>query len=627
MNPTDQVAFEFGPFRLEPVERLLLRNGEAVQVTAKAFDTLLFLVSRRGHLVEKSELMVAVWEGACVEEGNICVAVWMLRKALGDEGKHHNYIQTVARHGYRFVGEVREVKKGDCNSAQPEKTVLAGIDSPHLRRVFLTPSIRIALLALGCLALTIAALHAYKTSSAQAGIRALAVLPFGTLNSDPTHAHVGLGIADAIITRLGANGQIVVRPTSTIMKYVNVPTDPVKIGHEQKVDAILVGNVETRPDRVRITAQLVRVNDGALLWAQTFDGTPGQMSALEGEVEERVAQSMSGRLSAEPEKETNLKHMPNSDADQLYREGRYFWNKRTDEGLRRSIEFFQRATMSDQHYALPFAGLADSYTLLASYGVESAKQAYPNAEAAALKALELDPSLAEAHTSLGMVAFYYEWNWPRAEDEFRRSIALNSNYALAHTWYALDLAAVGRHEESIAQMRRALEIDELSLSANTELGRVYYWNHQYDQAIAAYRRALDLDPQFARAHTRLGITYAAQRRYAEAMHEFKQAQSLSGPDAYLDGLIGYTQASSGGTAAAKKILQDLTERSAHDYVPAFSMALISIGLGDRDQAFEWLAKAYQDRSTYMVWIKADPLLDTIRSDPRFPALLNQMRLQ
>jgi tetratricopeptide (TPR) repeat protein len=436
-----------------------------------------------------------------------------------------------------------------------------------------------------------------------------------------------LDIADAIITRLGANGQIVVRPTSTIMKYVNVPTDPVRIGHEQKVDEILVGNVETRPDRVRITAQLVRVNDGALLWAQAFDGTPGQMSALEGEVEERVAQSMSGRLSAEPEKETNLKHMPNSDADQLYREGRYFWNKRTDEGLRRSIEFFQRATMSDQHYALPFAGLADSYTLLASYGVESAKQAYPNAEAAALKALELDPSLAEAHTSLGMVAFYYEWNWPRAEGEFRRSIALNSNYALAHTWYALDLAAMGRHEESIAQMRRALDIDELSLSANTELGRVYYWNHQYDQAIAAYRRALDLDPQFARAHTRLGITYAAQRRYAEAMHEFKRAQSLSGPDAYLDGLIGYTQASSGDTAAAKKILQDLTKRSAHDYVPAFSMALISIGLGDRDQAFEWLAKAYQDRSTYMVWIKADPLLDTIRSDPRFPALLNQMRLQ
>ena len=225
-----------------------------------------------------------------------------------------------------------------------------------------------------------------------------------------------------------------------------------------------------------------------------------------------------------------------------------------------------------------------------------------------------------------MVSFYYEWNWQNAENEFRRSIELDPNYPLAHAWYALDLAAMGRLEESIAQVQRAAELDDLSLSINTELGRVYYCSRQYDRAIAAYRKAIDLDPQFARAHTRLGVTYAAQRHFADAVREFKQARSLSGPDPYLDGLLGFAQAFSGNARAARMLQEELIERSKHEYVPAFSMALISIGLRDRDQAFEWLSKSYQDRSTYMVWVRTDPLLDSVRSDPRFSVLLNQMGL-
>jgi tetratricopeptide (TPR) repeat protein len=282
--------------------------------------------------------------------------------------------------------------------------------------------------------------------------------------------------------------------------------------------------------------------------------------------------------------------------------------------------------MEDQRFALAFAGLADSYTLLASYGVEPTKQAYPSAKTAALKALELAPSLAEAHTSLGMVAFYYEWNWPSAEDEFRRALELNPNYPLAHSWYALQLAAMGRLDESLTHMQRAADLDDLSPSTNTELGRIYYWRRQYDHAIAAYQRAIDLDPQFARAHARLGIVYAAQGHFSSAIREFKLARSLSGPDPYLDGLIGFAQASSGNKIGAKMILDDLIQRSKHEYVPAFSMAIICIGLRNRDEAFEWLQKAYQDRSTYMVWLKTDSLLDTVRPDRRFEHLLNQMGL-
>ena len=635
-----KIAFKFGPFVVDPAERLLMRHGEAVPLTSKAFDTLLALLNRHGHLVDKSELMRVVWDNAFVEEGNITVAVSTLRKALGDDGRKHSYIQTIAKRGYRFIGQVDEIAEPEIAPqpvplpqpqsdaaipTEPSRSAHIPLAAPLIRsRRFPTSKLRIAALALGCFLLTVIWVQAHKTSAAKSQIRSIAILPFGNLNSDPAPNHLGLGMADAIITRLGSNGQIVVRPTSAVMKYENLPTDPVAIGREQKVDAVLTGNIGAQVDRVSVTAQLVRVSDGVLLWAERFDDRPQQLSDLEREVEDRVARSMSVKLSGDTDAVRLRKEPPDSNAYQLYIEGRYFWNRRTDEGLRRSIEYFQRATMEDQRYALAFAGLADSYTLLASYGVEPTKQAYPSAKAAALKALELEPSLAEAHTSLGMVAFYYEWNWPQAEREFQRSIELNPNYPLAHTWYALELAAMGRMDESLSHIQRALRLDESSPSINTELGRVYYWRHEYDLAIAAYQQAIKLDPQFSRAHARLGIAYAGQGHFSTALREFKKARELSGPDPYLDGLIGFAQASSGNVSVARELLHDLRERSKREYVPAFSMAIICIGLKNRDEAFDWLGKAYQDRSTYMVWLKTDPLYDPLRSDPRFNPLMKKM---
>ncbi len=343
-------------------------------------------------------------------------------------------------------------------------------------------------------------------------------------------------------------------------------------------------------------------------------------------MEDKIAQAIPLRVSQQEKMRSPAMMTRNPVAYRLYLEGRYFWNKRTEQGLRRSIESFQRAALEDQHFAAAYAGLADSYALLASYGVEPAQQAYPNAKAAALKALQLDDGLAEAHTSLGMICFYYEWNWHQAEQEFRRSIELNPNYGLAHTWYALELAALGRSSEALSQIQSAYQVDPLSMSTNTEVGRVFYWNRQYDQAIEAFRKVIDLDSHFARAHTRLGMAYAANKNFAEALREFRQARELSGPDPYLDGLTGYAQALSGNTTAARKTLADLTNRASREFVPAFSMVLVCVGLGDRNSALDWLSRAYQDRSTYMVYANADPLLDLIRSDPRFTQLLRQMGL-
>jgi tetratricopeptide (TPR) repeat protein len=290
------------------------------------------------------------------------------------------------------------------------------------------------------------------------------------------------------------------------------------------------------------------------------------------------------------------------------------------------VEYFEQAAIQDAHSAVTYAGLADAYVLLDSYGVESSQEEYPSAKAAALKSLQLDGLLPEAHASFGMVSFFDEWNWPQAEHEFRRAIDLDPNYAMAHSWYALDLLAMGRTREAIDQAQIAQNLAPLSLIVSTEVGWAYYSSHQYGRAIDAYQNVIDLDQNFARAHTRLGMVYAAQKNFSGAILEFKKAQDLSGPDPYVDGLLGYSEALSGNTGAARKLLLDLTKRSHAEYVPAFSMALICIGLHDNDRALSWLTQSFQERSTYLVYAKTDPLLDSIRSDPRFGVLMGQIGL-
>jgi DNA-binding winged helix-turn-helix (wHTH) protein/tetratricopeptide (TPR) repeat protein len=578
MTKQGRHLYEFGRFQVDPVERLLLREGRPIHLTPKAFETLLMLVRSSGHLIEKSELLSTVWAHSFVEEGNLAVTISTLRKALGDDGKEHKCIETVTRLGYRFVVDVREV-------VEPEPELLAPC----------------------------------------AGLHSLAVLPFRSMNSEAAHEYLRLGLTDAIIRKLASIGQIIVRPTSAMLKYADPLADPLAVGREQMVDAILVGRIEAFPDRVLLTVQLISVGDGSLRYSNTFEQGSREILALEDEVVRGVAQSISNRPAG---KNARLawRDSVNSKAYQLYLEGRYFWSKRTEEGLRRSIEYFQQATAEDAQYALAYAGLADAYVLLDSFGVEPASYAYPAAKAAALKALQFDNSLAESHASLGMVYFYYEWKWSEAEQEFQRAIALNPNYVLAHSWYALNLGAMGRYEEAFDHVRQAQQLDPLSLEINTVVGRIFYFSRQYDRSVNAYRKAIDLDPYYARAHTRLGMTYAAMGAFGDAIHEFEESQRLSGADPNLDGLLGYAQALSGNTGKARKLLKELTQRPRRDYVPAFSMALIWIGFGQRDHALECLARSYQDRSTDMVYSKTEPLLDPVRSDPRFTALLQQMGL-
>jgi DNA-binding winged helix-turn-helix (wHTH) protein/Flp pilus assembly protein TadD len=315
-----------------------------------------------------------------------------------------------------------------------------------------------------------------------------------------------------------------------------------------------------------------------------------------------------------------------AEAARLYAEGRYYWNKRTEVAFRHSIECFQQAIVRDPQYAEAYAGLADSYTLLASYGIESPAEAYPNAKAAAAKALTLDAGLADGHTSLGLIALYYEWDWPKAERELSRAIKLNPSSSAAHAWDALYLSAMGKMPQALEQARLARRLDPVSLSANLDLGSVLYWGGRYEEAAATYRHVIALDPYFARVHSRLGMVLAVQRDYAGAIKEFEIAGRLSKRDAYLDGLVGYAEALRGNRKIARRTLTELLAKKNHEYVPAFSLAVLYLGLEDHAHAIEWLAKASEDRSTYLIFATIDPLLDPLRADPAFPTVLERMRL-
>jgi len=407
------------------------------------------------------------------------------------------------------------------------------------------------------------------------------------------------------------------------LQYEHSTLDPLAVGRKLKVDAILNGNIEIFPSQVRVNVQMVRVRDGFLLWAGSFQSNPQKIYSLEERIAEKVVQEGPFRLAGESKARLVRPDTENSKAYSLYMQGRNCFNQRTEESVKRSVGYFQRAINQDPQYALAYASLADAYVVLGSFG-EPPWQVYPHAKEAALKAVYLDDSLASAHASLAMIAFHYEWDWLRAEQEFQRSIALNPQDPMVHAWYGMYLAAVGNIRGALNQENQAKQLDPASPPVNTAAARVLYWNRQYDTAIDCYRHVLHREPKFQEAYTRFAMAYLAKSSPREAISKLEAAQQLAGYDPYLEGLLGYAQARSGNAAAARKILEELTSRSGTQYVPAFSIALVYIGLGDREHAFEWLEKSYQDHSTFMVYAKTDPLLDPLRSDPRFTALLHQM---
>jgi DNA-binding winged helix-turn-helix (wHTH) protein/TolB-like protein/Flp pilus assembly protein TadD len=643
MQTSVKYSYEFGPFQLDPPERLLLCDGQPVPMPPRAFDLLVVLVERSGHLVEKYELLKAVWHGSFVEEGNLSVTISVLRKALNDDRGMHKYIETVSKRGYRFVADVKRVGEPEitappipayeppnaAEAAQHDQVPAVVFEPPVVARKHnILGAVALVVLALAAVAgLARIAVRRWSASNQTQGavaIHSLAVLPFQTLGARTGDEYLGLGMADALITRLGNTGKIIVRPTSAIQKYAEKDLSPQAAGQEQGVDAVLDGRIQRGADRVRLTVQLIRVRDGVQLWGESFEKEYTDIFALEDSLSERVAQSIRLKLTGEETRRFTKRSTERPDAYEAYVKGRYFWNKRTKAGMMKGLEYFRQAIALDPTFAEAYVGVADSYATFGLYAMLPPKEAFPAAKEAARRALAMDDGLAEAHASMGFIYFYYDWNAVEAVKEFQRALAENPNYSLAHSWYGENLAAMSRFQEADVEAQRAMEGDPLSLIIGSNAGWTYSLAGKGELAIEILKKAIDIDPSFPRTHFRLGRAYEQKKSYDLAISELQQAVNLSPGDSCYEGSLGHAYAVSGHQVEARKVLQDLQGRLGQPYVPAYAIALVYAGLGENDHAVTWLERAYDDRSTSIAFLKLDPELIGLHSNPRFQQLARRI---
>jgi len=483
----------------------------------------------------------------------------------------------------------------------------------------------------GAISVSLFFLGRYTAPNKQGGLaelpgKSLAVLPFTNLSGNPENAYFAAGIQDEIVTRLAKVTELKVISCTSTKRFKSAPDDLPAIAKELGVANIMEGSVQRSADAVRVNVQLIKAENDAHLWADTFDRKSTDIFKIETEIAKTVAETLQAKLSGSEQHAIATRPTENTEAYELYLKGRFFWDKRTGENLKKSIDYFNQATAADPNYALAYVGLADCYLLLEDYVGAPANETYPKAKAFAERALQLDSSLAEAHTSLAYV-YTNLWQWEQAEEEFKGAIKLNANYSTAHHWYSLYLLDLGRIDEAMAEIKRAHELDPLSLIIATTLNYAYFAKGDVNSSIAQCKRVIDLDPNFPRAHEYLGLGYLTQGRYPEAIVEIHKAVELSGRDRRPLRDLGYGYAASGKRAEALTVLKEIEGNYEKHEAIGQDFAAVYAGLGEKDQAFAWLEKDFQARSGLLAWSRWTPPFDSLRSDPRFADLLRRMGLQ
>jgi len=628
MSHQPKPIYEFGPYRLDADERRLLRDVAVVPLQPKVFDLLLTLVERHGRLLEKDELLKAVWPDTIVEEVNLANNISILRKTLSENGER--FIETVPKRGYRFVAEVRKIESDGLDQTAHSSIALEekreNIEEASARQKWARrrkPAIATGLALLCVAAWGYFGLGRKEEKAAPVSIRSIAVLPFKSLNRSQDDEYLGIGLADAVITRLSGAGKIIVRSTGSVSKYAASTQDPLVAGREQQVDAVLDASLWRSGEKVRVTARLLRVRDGMPLWTWQCEELCTDLFAVQTLISEQVAGALTPQLTVAESARLTKHYTEDREANRLYLLGRFYWNKRTEEGLKKGIECFQQAIGKDPNYALAYAGLAECYITLVRFEYSDTVEFLHKGKAYAIRAMEIDNALAEAHSALAGVK-KFEWDWLGAEKEYKRAIDLNPGYSTAHQWYSQLLAMMGRAEESLAELEQALALDPVSLSINSTLGSRLYHVRGYDPAIKQLRKTLEMDPNFLRALITLGEVYARQEKYAEAIVELNKAADISRDSALA--ALGYTYAVSGARSKARQALAELQEMSKRRYVSPVDVAAIHAGLGAKDQAFAWLEKGFQRRAVGISFLKIDLRFGSLRSDPRFADLLRRIGL-
>jgi TolB-like protein/DNA-binding winged helix-turn-helix (wHTH) protein len=646
MRESRHLLYQFGRFQLEPEERRLLREGVTVSLTPKAFDTLVFLVERAGHLVEKEELMKALWPDSFVEEANLAQHVWTLRKTLGETQNGGQFIETVARKGFRFIAPVtkHELNEGFSTNAQ-NHVGISESNGEIARSADLVPAgssplvskrkMLIVLLVAGTLGVMGYGLLTRKagtgvtpsrTETDVGQVRTIAVLPFKPLSADSRNESLEMGMTETLITHLSNLSQIVVRPMGAVRKYVDPQQDPVKAGQELQVDAILYGSIQRVGDRVRVTVRLTNVRNNASLWAQQFDEKFTDIFKVQDSIAERVANTLPLKLGGEERERLTRRYTNSPEAYQLYLQAQYLWDNRTAENRKKMIQYYQQAIDRDPKFALAYVGMADLQITLVGDNHIAYSEIRPKIIGNLAKALELDASLAQARNLLAEVKYQFDFDWVEAEKEFKKAVELNPNVAsirLAYGWYLMSL---GRFDEATQEMERAQELDPHSMVINRSRGRLLYYMHQFDAAIQHFERIVNAEPNVSLNHKVLSEAYEQKGMYAQAVEENAKSAEVEGAQPKrIEGDKEVFRVS--GWHAYLQMRRERMMRHANEvYISSMLIASINARLGNKDEAFVWLDKAIDERASGIPGLKVDPVFDGLHSDPRFAKLLQRMNI-
>jgi TolB-like protein/DNA-binding winged helix-turn-helix (wHTH) protein/Flp pilus assembly protein TadD len=628
----------FGVFELDLRAGELRKHGLRVRLQEQPFQVLAMLLDHPGEVVTREELQKKLWPADTFVDFDhgLNKAINKIREALGDSAESPRFVETVSRRGYRFLAEVKladAAPLADPGLATPPPLAETGDRPPIARKLSgpkpLLPSPASRIVSVFGLLLLIASVAIWKFHSSNRPapvIRSLAVLPLESLSNDASQDYFADGMTDELIADLGQISALRVISRTSAMVYKHARKPLPQIARELNVDAVVEGTVLRSGDRVRITAQLIEATSDKHLWSQSYEGELRDTLALQSQVARAIAEQI--RISINPQEQAALKNVKvvNPQAYESYLRGRFFWNKRTADGLKVALAYFNQAIDEDPNYAQAYSGLADTYALLGDwqYAVMTPKQALPKAKASAIKALELDSTLGEAHNSLAFCLDGFDWDFDAAGKEFRRAIELNPGYATSHHWYAWHLILLGRYGEAIAEMKKAENLDPLSLIINADLAELLVLAHLPDESIEESRKTVEMDSNFALAHNQLAQAYLQKHLNDEAVAELQKALQLSGGSPTVLANLARAYVASGKRSEALKLLNDLKKRSNSTYSHGSEIAVIYAALGDFDQAMNWLEKGFQERFNPGVLLR--PGFDPLRSDPRFQALVRRIGL-
>lgn len=662
----------FGVFELDLRAGELRKQGIRIRLQEQPLLILQALLERPGEVVTREELQAKIWpQGTFVDfDHGLHSAMKRLRDALGDSADNPRFVETLSRRGYRFIAPVNTPQTPPQVAPSPAPVEVSPQIEAHnetreqgRKFTFIFAGAGVLAVAVLAFLFNVGGMKSRILEKPSGPFRSLAVLPLADLSSDPAQDYFADEMTEELITQFSKLGDLKVISRTSVMQYKGTRKSLPQIARELGVDAIVEGAVQLSGTRVRITAQLVDAATDKHLWAEDYDRDLSNVLVLQTEVARDIAAKIEVQLTPQQQQQLAREgHPVIPEAYEYYLLGRYYWNKRTADGLQRAGTYFQKAIDKDPTFALAYTGLADYYaflTLLGGPEIMPPRQAMAKAKAAAVKALELDDSLGEAHASMAHVLHNFDWDFPAAEREFKRAIELNPKYSIVHHWYAHYLMQLGRTSEALDEAKLAKELDPLYLFINNGLARQYYLARQYDLAIAQCRKGLEIDPAYVPARIQLGLALEQKGMLQEAIFEFEQARkqaenyAMTGEgitqddavtDAQHDGnrrspsanpltelpavhaLLGHAYARAGRTVEARRELQALIKASKVRYVAPSWMAIVSLALEDKNQAFFWLDKSYQDRSEHMLYLKVEPLIDPLRDDRRFASLVKRVGL-